>query len=307
MGLHGNGSAWRAWLLASVFLLVGGAAHAAETYEEVSAQILKVSCVGCHSGLSAPAGLDLSSYASLMASGVIVPGKPEESYLFERIEAGEMPPKVPLTAAEVDLVRRWILAGAPDAPPAPPQQISIREVLPRTGPTTGKTDVMIFGENLQNVTQVTFDKELCTNLKIVDPMTLSCTTPAAKQSGFVTVTASDGVKSADFLNGFEYRIPLAPTYESLLVNVFEPRCIGCHSGPNARKGLDLSTYQSTLRYPRAVDTSRPRRSRLYKKTASGEMPMSMAKAAAQPLSRAEVDTILQWIVNGAPEKESTMP
>ncbi len=45
---------------------------------------------------------------------VIAPGKPDESTLFEKIHAGEMPPdqENPLTDDEVETIRRWIESGA---------------------------------------------------------------------------------------------------------------------------------------------------------------------------------------------------
>ena len=42
----------------------------------------------------------------------IVAGKPDESPLWERVEAGEMPPKSPLSPAEKAAIRDWIAAGA---------------------------------------------------------------------------------------------------------------------------------------------------------------------------------------------------
>lgn len=48
------------------------------------------------------------------ASGaVIVPGKPDDSLLWERVDTDEMPPKSPLTAAERAVLRQWIATGAP--------------------------------------------------------------------------------------------------------------------------------------------------------------------------------------------------
>ncbi len=50
----------------------------------------------------------------------VVPGDPEASYLFEKItrdpptEGDRMPADFPLSAARIELIRRWIAAGAPD-------------------------------------------------------------------------------------------------------------------------------------------------------------------------------------------------
>src|SRR5579871_4303633 len=57
-------------------------------------------CFECHVGSKPKGGLDLSRRATAFAGGesgrTIVPGKPDESLLWQRVSAGEMPPKKPL-------------------------------------------------------------------------------------------------------------------------------------------------------------------------------------------------------------------
>src|SRR5262249_57970383 len=48
----------------------------------------------------------------------VKPGKPAESLLHTHTRARKMPPRRPLSAAEVDLLRRWIEHGAPWEGPA---------------------------------------------------------------------------------------------------------------------------------------------------------------------------------------------
>lgn len=80
-------------------------------------------CFGCHSEKQAkPKGkLRLDAAEGIRRSGVIVPGKPEESELFKRVslphgDEGVMPPlkggAQPLSDAERAMVRRWIADGA---------------------------------------------------------------------------------------------------------------------------------------------------------------------------------------------------
>ncbi len=81
------------------------------------------SCVKCHSGDNAPRGLQLNSYAGVIAGGtyrpVIVPGNAAESELVKRIK-GEAIPRMPfdgppfLSENEIALIIAWIEAGAPD-------------------------------------------------------------------------------------------------------------------------------------------------------------------------------------------------
>ncbi|MFN0053251.1 MAG: PSD1 and planctomycete cytochrome C domain-containing protein [Planctomycetales bacterium] len=90
----------------------------APQYVRDIAPLLKSKCLRCHGEKERKAELDLRTAASRRQGGesgpVIVPGKPEESLLLEKIQEGSMPPdrKERLTDAEVELVRRWIETGA---------------------------------------------------------------------------------------------------------------------------------------------------------------------------------------------------
>ena len=91
------------------------------SYEQHVRPILKAHCFDCH-GESAElqGGLDLRLQRFLIAGGdsgaAIEPGQPEASLLMRRVATGEMPPGADskkLTADQLDLIRRWIAAGAP--------------------------------------------------------------------------------------------------------------------------------------------------------------------------------------------------
>ena len=93
--------------------------------------ILLTRCTVCHGLRRQEGGLDLRSKASMLKGGksgpAIVLGKPEESLLLKRVNAGEMPPKQklivvgvkPITPAETEKVARWIRQGAPEVEPPP--------------------------------------------------------------------------------------------------------------------------------------------------------------------------------------------
>lgn len=91
--------------------------------------ILQVRCVICHGSLKQQGGLDLRTMASRLKGGksgpALVPGKPEDSLMYSRIVAGEMPPaamakelavELP-TDAEAEKIKAWIAAGAPGPEP----------------------------------------------------------------------------------------------------------------------------------------------------------------------------------------------
>lgn len=88
------------------------------SFEKDVAPLLTARCVKCHGANKLEGGLDLRR-RFLMAKGgdsgaAIVPGKPDESLLLQRITAGEMPPDKPdrLSESQVDLLRRWLASGA---------------------------------------------------------------------------------------------------------------------------------------------------------------------------------------------------
>jgi hypothetical protein len=96
--------------------------------------LFQAKCLRCHSGKTPKAELDLSTFAGVLKGGesgqVVVPGKPQESLLLEKVQTGAMPPgkKNRLSEAEVQTLRRWIEGGtqADTAPVA----VSQHDVIP---------------------------------------------------------------------------------------------------------------------------------------------------------------------------------
>ncbi|HET6425597.1 MAG TPA: DUF1549 domain-containing protein, partial [Planctomycetaceae bacterium] len=93
--------------------------------------ILLLRCTACHGRQQQEAGLDLRIRAAMLRGGksgpAIVPGKPSESLLLQRIHKEEMPPRPrlveamvkPMEAAEIDRITKWITQGAPEVPDEP--------------------------------------------------------------------------------------------------------------------------------------------------------------------------------------------
>ncbi|HIA20615.1 MAG TPA: DUF1549 domain-containing protein, partial [Planctomycetaceae bacterium] len=117
-------------VLLAMLLLVATAAWApAEekplTYERDIRPIFRAHCFDCHGATKEKKGkLDLRLQRFLVRGGetgpAIVPGKPAESFLLQRLQAGEMPPgdaRVP--AEQIAILERWISQGAPTARPEP--------------------------------------------------------------------------------------------------------------------------------------------------------------------------------------------
>jgi hypothetical protein len=117
-------------LAAPVILLAMAASGLGEgfvvpVYERQVRPIFKAYCFTCHGEIDKPkGGLDLRLRRLIARGGrsgpALVPGKPEESLLYERLARHEMPPgKKKLSDEETALVGRWIRAGAPTARPEP--------------------------------------------------------------------------------------------------------------------------------------------------------------------------------------------
>ena len=85
-------------------------------FDREIAPILSSHCLDCHSQPKPKGGLDLAAKKSAMTGGksgqVIVPGKPDQSLLWEYVEGDKMPPKKPLSEPEKSLLKKWIAAGA---------------------------------------------------------------------------------------------------------------------------------------------------------------------------------------------------
>ncbi|QDT73479.1 WD40 domain-containing protein [Lacipirellula limnantheis] len=98
-----------------------GAETEAPDYLRDVAPIFGTYCVGCHTADAPEGELTLESFAGLIAGGVngaaIVPGRADASRLI-RMVTGEIEPVMPPkdnerpTEAEIDVLRRWIDAGA---------------------------------------------------------------------------------------------------------------------------------------------------------------------------------------------------
>jgi mono/diheme cytochrome c family protein len=120
------------------------------SFEEDIRPLLQSKCWRCHGEKTHKAGLDLTSAPGILKGGesgpALVPGKPDESLLYEKIHSGAMPPnkKDRLQETEVTLIRRWIEAGAqshallaPSTEPAVTQHDVVPVLLRRCAPCHG--------------------------------------------------------------------------------------------------------------------------------------------------------------------------
>jgi len=118
----------------SIFVFFAAIVATSASAQEVSfknevAPVLAARCAGCHGGAEAKGGYRLNSFAALQAAGdtdfaPLTPGKLDESYLWELVSTDDAETRMPkggdpLTAEQLDALRRWIEQGAkfdgPDA------------------------------------------------------------------------------------------------------------------------------------------------------------------------------------------------
>ncbi|WP_010586030.1 PSD1 and planctomycete cytochrome C domain-containing protein [Schlesneria paludicola] len=102
-----------------VAALITRSAHCDEPlqFDHDIAPLLKRHCVKCHGPLKHEGQLNLSTTAGLIRGGdtgaAVVPHDVDASLIWQRITSDEMPPESPLSAADKELLRKWIAAGTP--------------------------------------------------------------------------------------------------------------------------------------------------------------------------------------------------
>jgi len=132
-------------------------AEAQIDYAQQIKPILASRCYHCHGPSKQESGLRLNQRESALAGGdsgerAIVPGKPEESRLIRLVRGDEpgtrMPPEeegAPLSPEEIDLLTRWVAAGAPwpadaDEAAAPPAHWAWRPPVQPTLPAVRQAE-----------------------------------------------------------------------------------------------------------------------------------------------------------------------
>ncbi|MFM7866730.1 MAG: c-type cytochrome domain-containing protein, partial [Planctomycetaceae bacterium] len=94
------------------------AAFADDLFEQQVAPLLERRCLSCHNSVDRRGNFSLQSAETLLQSGHVVAGQPDDSQLLTVVTSQNgKPPEMPgsgppLTDAEVLLLRRWIQQGA---------------------------------------------------------------------------------------------------------------------------------------------------------------------------------------------------
>ncbi|MDZ4783217.1 MAG: DUF1549 domain-containing protein, partial [Planctomycetia bacterium] len=109
----------RSVLALAVILILTGASQGADAkahFDNIVAPLLARRCLACHNPSEKSGGLDLTRADAAIAGGdsgaAYQTGKPDESLLWQRIVAEEMPPEHPLPEEERAILLAWIESGA---------------------------------------------------------------------------------------------------------------------------------------------------------------------------------------------------
>src|SRR5688572_11880132 len=90
-------------------------AQRAPLFKDEILPILEKNCTKCHSPQQKMAGLDLTTFAGVMAGSsngpVIAPGKPDRSLLWKMLESDKMPMGGKLSGAQKQTIRAYIEQG----------------------------------------------------------------------------------------------------------------------------------------------------------------------------------------------------
>ena len=116
----------RAWIATGArFLDSSTAARQVTQHDIVPLMLLR--CSTCHGGRRREGDLDLRTKESMLRGGksgaAVIPGKPGESRIVQRIKSAEMPPRrmlvsasvKPMKPSELELLEMWIAQGMPES------------------------------------------------------------------------------------------------------------------------------------------------------------------------------------------------
>ncbi len=128
---------FRSALLSAILLFICFVpikAQRAPLFKSEVLPVLQTNCVKCHSDQQKMAGLDLSSFAGVMAGGssgpVIAPGKPERSLLWKMIETGKMPLGSKMSDPDKQLIKTYIEQGRFPAIDTAQQEREAKKITP---------------------------------------------------------------------------------------------------------------------------------------------------------------------------------
>ncbi len=122
---------WFGLLMSCCACASGWASEPAAPMPREVTQLLKKHCVKCHGVAKSEARLQLHTALRIFKGGesgaVVQPGALTDSILWQRVDANEMPPENPLTAADKKILSDWIASGAAGLPRNQQQATAVQQ------------------------------------------------------------------------------------------------------------------------------------------------------------------------------------
>ena len=164
----------------------GPSAGLTNAYEQQALAIIQTNCTSCHSSSTGPAGVyDLTDPNHLVSGGMIVPGQPSQSVLYNAITSGIMPPGGALAQSDQQTLNLWITAAAEPSTPTPtPAPTPRPTATPNPTPTPTPSPTPISSISFKNLESTIFQ-----------PKCVGCHSAGHSDGGYAFDSYS-GVKNA---------------------------------------------------------------------------------------------------------------
>ena len=106
-------------ILLTLGILGFGTADAQQNLAQQAYAIFQQNCLNCHGEHGAFTEEIIIEHTALIETGAVVPRRPGASELYQRLIEKRVEKQMPLgqpplSPDAIDIIRRWILAGAPD-------------------------------------------------------------------------------------------------------------------------------------------------------------------------------------------------
>ena len=229
------------------------------SFLQVNEAIIQPNCTECHRAGRAKGGVQLDSYANVIANLAGVKS--------EAVELGEMPPTGPLPADQRGILKKWIEDGAPNTvdPSATPA--------PAETPMPSPTPVIVMTPFPPVV--------ITTPTPAVEPSVSPTATPSASATPVPTATPA----------------LLMATYQSVHDQVFVAKCLKCHVPGGKASDFPLDNYDKMIAQGEMIKPFNSSQSTVVTEIESGSMPPRRSGIPAVTVE--ELTAIKIWITNGA--------
>lgn len=307
------------------------------SYDANIKPILDGNCIGCHSGATPPRNLHLDTYTGVLAGGLtgneVVACQPASSLIYLKTSLDNPPvgQRMPLggpylTTTQLQTIRAWIAGGAVQTCAAttstcsdasPPRFAGVSSAT-LTDTTTARACWVAGSDDTTPADHLIYDiyeansqggevfanPPRATSAAGATCATLSGLTPSQQYCWVARARDAAGNRDA---NTVERCVTTSAAscidYATVIQPIFNARCIQCHAGPSAPRGLHLDSYAGVIAgglTGNEVVACRSDASLLYQKISMATPPVGIRMPADGPpyLADSQIAAIEQWITEG---------